>query len=52
MKDLITIIILVGYMVILLRQFKKDYKNLKRRIKYENNGRIKKRKRRICKIYV
>lgn len=29
MKDLITIIILVGYMVILLRQFKKDYKNLK-----------------------
>lgn len=29
MKDLITIIILVGYMVILLRQVKKDYKNLK-----------------------
>lgn len=29
MKDLITFIILVGYMVILLRQFKKDYKNLK-----------------------
>lgn len=29
MKDLITIIILVGYMVILLSQFKKDYKNLK-----------------------
>ena len=29
MKDLITIIILVGYMVILLRQLKKDYKNLK-----------------------
>lgn len=29
MKDLITIIILVEYMVILLRQFKKDYKNLK-----------------------
>jgi hypothetical protein len=29
MKDLFTFIILVGYMVILLRQFKKDYKNLK-----------------------
>lgn len=29
MKDLMTIIILVGYMVILLRQLKKDYKNLK-----------------------
>jgi hypothetical protein len=29
MKDLFTFIILVGYMVILLRQLKKDYKNLK-----------------------
>lgn len=29
MKDLFTFIILVGYMFILLRQFKKDYKNLK-----------------------
>lgn len=29
MKDLFTFIILVVYMVILLRQFKKDYKNLK-----------------------
>jgi hypothetical protein len=29
MKDIMTIIILVGYMVILLRQLKKDYKNLK-----------------------
>lgn len=29
MKDILAIIILVGYMVILLRQLKKDYKNLK-----------------------
>lgn len=29
MKDIMAIIILVGYMVILLRQLKKDYKNLK-----------------------
>lgn len=29
MKDLFTFIILVGYMLILLRQLKKDYKNLK-----------------------
>lgn len=29
MKDLFTIIILVGYVLILLRQLKKDYKNLK-----------------------
>lgn len=29
MKDIMIIIILVGYMVILLRQLKKDYKNLK-----------------------
>lgn len=29
MKDLFTFIILVGYMFILLRQLKKDYKNLK-----------------------
>lgn len=28
-KDVFTLIVLVGYVVILLRQLKKDYKNLK-----------------------